>query len=753
MTDITEKPLKYVGRSYPVTNAHERASGQTRYVADMPAHNQLYLRLVTSTIAHGRIKAVHIDQAFLPGVVKIYTHKNTPRTRFNSQQWFNLQNSIKDQVVLTDRVRYFGEPVAAVLAEDPKTAQKAAALVFLEYDPLPLVLDPQDALTTKTPLHGTTPVSEVRFSAGKDNQLESAWADAYQVVEDRVVTPKIHHGAMEPHACLAVPGENGCVIVHSPCQLAYAVRLLVARILELPVRKVRVIKTNVGGSFGGKQEVVLEPLAAFCALDTNRPVMVEMDRTQSIVATRTRTKTIGRVRTAVDRQGLILARDIDFIVDAGAYTSNGPAISGAMGKKTFRLYRLPAQQYRARVVHTNTPISGAVRGYGTPQVSTITEINIDHTARRLGMDPVEFRLKNLVHPFDKDPSGGPSLGNARILDCVTRGAEAFEWNQRRKDAQNQTGRWRRGVGMACAVHGNGYFGAYPDLTTMTLRMEEDGSVFVNACLHELGHGVVTIIRQIVAEVMDLDFEQVTASEADTLFTPFDTGCQASRGVFVIGKCAMQGAEALREMLLEKSAQLLKLAPEDLVNGNGRIWSRNNPGQTYSYKELVHGIIAELQTEVITTLTFQAKANPGSYAAYFVDLAVDTLTGQVEVQKVLAVHDVGRAINPGFVRGQIHGGVQMGLGMALFEEVTVDPKTGRSTSDSLSRYHMVNAPDMPLVDVILIEEKEEHGPFGAKSVSELAAGPIVPATVNAVNHSLNSCLTQLPLTPEKILARQ
>ena len=562
-------------------------------------------------------------------------------------------------------------------------------------------------------------------------------------------TPKIHHAALETHAFLAVPEAKGRITVYSPCQIVYAVRMTVAQVLGLPLHKIRVIKAPVGGAFGGKQEVTFEPLCAFAALHSRKPVRLELDRRETMLATRTRTKTVGYVRTAVNREGKITAREVRLLVDTGAYTSNGAVISAAMGRKLFRLYRIPAQQYRAEVVHTNTPVAGAARGYGSPQIHTVTEINLDHAARLLKIDPVEFRLRNLVHPHDPDLGGGPPLGNARILDCVEKGAAEFSWKEKWRRPP-VAGRWRRGVGMACGTHGNGYYGAYQDFTTMTLRLVEDGSVTLHACLHELGQGVETMMKQIVAEVMSVSPEAVTIPTADTDTSPYDIGCQASRVTFVCGACALKVAEGLREFFVGEVAGMWGCGPEEIVLQNGSVWARSRPEEKRSYGEMAALFQQKKQIEFIRTLTYHSPANPGSYAANFVEVAVDTYTGLVKVLEIVSVHDVGKAINPGFVEGQIQGGIQMGLGMALTEDLPFDDKTGAPKADGFRKYHLLNAPDMPPIRIFLVEEGEEHGPFGAKSVGELAAVPIVPAVVNAVNHALGTCLTVLPLTPERIL---
>lgn len=744
------RDFKYVGRSIPIDDGAAKASGQIKYTGDMVLEGVLYAQLVVSQIAHGRIKNIDISEAMaVPGVVKIYTRNNATKVKFNSQMWFAGQNAIEDQELFPEVVRFIGDTVAAVVAESKAAALRAADLVRVDYELLPVVIDPEEALNGQVAIHDSgNPFFTMKTYYGNAKAVIAAGEGI--VIEDRVETPKIHHAAMENHVCIAVPDHRGRITVYSPCQIVYSVRLIVAKVLELPFHKVRIIKTPIGGSFGGKQEIILETYCAYFAKELGRPVKIEFDRWASIVATRTRTKTIGYVQTAVSPEGKILARDMKHIVDTGAYTSNGRVICYAMGKKLFRLYRIPSQYYQATAVHTNTAIAGAARGYGSPQVQTIAEINLTNAARQLKIDPVEFRLKNLVHPYDTDPAGGPDLGNARIIDCVRKGAEAFGWNEKWNRPKRE-GRWQTGVGLACATHGNGYYGAYQEFGTMTIRMLEDGSVMLNAGLHDLGNGTVTAMKQIVAEVLDIPLDMIEAPEADTDVSPYDIGCQASRVIHVCGANALQAAEELRGMFIKEAAKVLQCSTEDILLAEGMVWNNHEPGRKMSYGQMAAVIQQKNQVELIRTITYQSPANPGSYAVNFVEVAVDTYTGLVKVLDVVAVHDIGQAINRGLVEGQIHGGVQMGLGMAITEDLAYDNKSGVARGSSFSKYHLVNAPDMPPVRVILIEEGEEYGPYGAKSVGEIATIPVTAATVNAINHALDANLTILPVTPDKIMA--
>jgi len=744
-----DQKLKYIGKYIPIHDAKEKVSGKIVYVGDMELHGMLHAKLVLSPIAHGRIKHINISKAeALPGVIAVFNYKNSPEILYNAHKWIEGIEVIRDERLFTSHVRFFGDRIAAVVAESKEIAEKAANLIEVEYEELPVILDPEIAKKADSyPIH---PDGNHFFSKEiKCGNPDEKMKEGFLTIEDRIETPKTHHAAMETHACIADTDQIGNITVYTPCQVIFQVQLIVSEALKIPRNKIRVIKTTTGGSFGGKGQPILEPIAAFLSYTLKRPVKLVLDRTEEIIATRTRTKTIGTVQTAVDKEGNIIARDIHMLVDAGAYTTNGEAIAVAMGKKTFKLYRIYDQRYVAEAVYTNTLIAGACRGYGSPQIHSVTEINLDNVAKALHMDPVEFRLKNLVHPYDKDPTGGPELGNARIIDCVKKGRELFEWDKK-YSRPKQAGRYARGVGMACGAHGNGYFGAYPDFITLSLRINEEGTAVLKGAFHDVGCGTNMTMMQIVAEVLDLDVSKIYIPATDTLVSPFDSaGTQASRVTFVCGGAAKKVAEQVRAKLIAYGAKVLDCMEADVVLEDGYVWDCNSIDLKISYGELAVITQKRYSEEMGATMTYQSPGNPTSYGAHFVEVEVDTMTGRVKILAYLAVHDLGKAINSGFVEGQIQGAVQMGIGMALSEEITFDSK-GKVTAGRFSRYHVINAPDMPEVQVELIERLEDLGPFGAKSIGEAATVPTAPAIINAINHALDVNLTVLPALPDRIM---
>lgn len=373
---------------------------------------------------------------------------------------------------------------------------------------------------------------------------------------------------------------------------------------------------------------------------------------------------------------------------------------------------------------------------------------MNNVARKLNMNPIDIYLNNLVHPYDKDPTGGTALGDSRILDCVIKGAEAFAFRER-FDRKKDTGRYRKGVGMACVTHGNGYKGAYPDFTSVSLSIDTDGGLLLKQSIHDLGCGTVTTMMQIAAEVLDMDIKKIRVFEADTMLTPYDSaGSQASRVTYVCGAAVKNGAEIIKQKLICFGSNLLGLKQEDVYINDGYVCS--NSGDRLSYGEIATQTELKFSEDISTIYTYKSPANPGAYAADFAEVTVDTLTGMVKVTDFLAVHDIGQAINRTFVEGQIHGAVQMGIGYALTEDLNID-KNGNIKSDRFSKYHVINSPDMPDVKVILIENGEENGPFGAKSVGEISTNGVAPAVINAINNAMDVNITTMPANQERVIS--
>jgi xanthine dehydrogenase molybdenum-binding subunit len=743
---VTED-LQYVGGSYPVHDVAQKVTGELVYGSDFSMPGMLHAKLILSTIPHGIVKRIDTSRAeALPGVVKVFSHLNAPMEGFSRARIHPGQDmSFYDETLFSEHVRFVGDRVAAVVATSKATAEAAALLVDVEYEELPALLTIEEALADGAPaIHeGGNLLYEHEIEKGERPDLEGA-----VVVSTTTTTPRIHHAALEPHVCIAQGHSTGGMTVWTTSQGVYAARTVIAELLHMEYHRVRVIKVPMGGSFGGKTEYIIEPVCAFLAHATRRPVKLLLDREECMIATMVRPATSTTIRTACTPDGELLDFEAASTLDSGGFAASTPDYSVHMCKKVTKVYGVPHYQHQGRAVYTNTPVGGAARGWGAPEMAAAAETHMDRVAAALRLDPVELRLKNMVEPHDVDLVTGLPLGDARVRECLERGAVAFDWAARRARPAGR-GRYRRGVGVAAGAHKNGMFGAFPEASRMSLKMNEDGTFQLNASLHEVGCGIVTVMKIIVGEVLGLHPDLIAAGEADTSTTPFDYGTYGSRVTYVVGECARVVADRVRDKLLAAASELLKEPIERLTVADGAVHVQNDGERVIAYRDIAR--LSEMRhvPSIAASTTYYAVSNPASYSVQFAEVEVDTATGLTAVTDFLAVADVGRAINRGMVEAQYQGAVQMGIGYALYEHLDVDDR-GRAGVDGFKNYHIVNAPDMPDVQVLLVEHEGDDGPFSAKSVGEIATVPTAPAVINAVNNAIGTELSDLPLTPERIL---
>lgn len=733
--------LEYVGKRYVREDAYDKARGKNRYTCDRKLTGMLFAKLVLSEKAHASVRIRKEKALSVPGIRAVFTFEDVPAKAYNPHNWSACIDSPEDQYILSDKARYVGDHLALVVGESKAAVEEAVSLVEITYGEEAPVIGLSSARETENAL-----AFEKEVSFGEYDKAER---EAAVIVTTSGSTQKIHHGALESHIALADIDENGNLVLWTPCQTVYQVRFHISSLLGLPYTKIRVIKAVMGGSFGGKGQTVVEPACAFACWKLKQPVMLYMDRADSVIGTRSRNACEMKVETALTREGKILGRRIAADIDGGAYYTNAAAVAMAMAKKLFRMYHMEAQTCHVRTFFTNTIPGGACRGYGSPQAHAITEVNLDLAARELSMDPCELRLKNAAQPMDPDPTGGMNLGNARIEDCIRTGMEAFNWKERRaKVREKNTDRYAWGVGMACGAHGNGYKGSYPEFTNVQMMMHPDGSVEVRIGIHDQGCGTVLTMQQIAAEALHMDVYKIKVYEADTYITPYDAaGTQASRVTYVCGRAVQKAGEALFEKLIRAAGVLYGWDREEVSAADGQLCCR---GGSKSYGEVAKEYEKACSRYLRAELEYEPPSNPGSYSSAFAEVKVDKYTGLVEVTDLLAVHDVGQCMNRTLAEGQVEGGAQMSLGMALCEEMVYDKK-GAIKGCNFSKYHMINAPDMPPVKSIFIEKGEPDGPYGGKSIGELAAVAPGPAVVNAINFALEGRFSDYPVTPEKIIA--
>ena len=750
MTDVPANGV--VGKPHPVDDAALKATGQLRYVDDLKFPGLLYAKVLFSDVPHAKIKHIDISAAeAMAGVHAVVYYKNTPAVYYNSSG--ETLDVFKTERVFDDTMRFIGDRVAAVAAESPAIASAAIRAIKVEYEPLPVNFDPEagacdDAyvILDRGDLYKGNIMEIVRQECGS---VDEAFSTAPHVFEETYTVPRIHHGALEPHGCVAFYDAGGKLTVHTSSQDSFAVRINLSRIFSLPMSRIRVSVPAVGGAFGGKVDMITEPVAAALSIQCGRPVKVMFTRREDIISSRTRHAMKIRLKMGFDDDGNILAEDMQVYCNAGAYASGTSNIVWAMCGKFFKVHRCKNIRFTGYPVITNTPLGGPMRGFGSPQTFFAQQRLMQRAANALGFDMLDMQHKNLTLPDGIDYRFGQPHGNARPFDCLNRAAELIEYKTcLREQTASANDRYRIGVGVSVGAHGNGMFGIRTDITAMVLKMNDDGSCVLFSGSHEMGNAAITLQKQIVSEVLGLQMDMISVVSADTELTPYQLGDYSSRGAFVSGRAALLVAEDMRNKLSGYAAELLATNSMDFTFSGGH--ANASGGKDATIGEIVQFARHKKFTELISEKTAASPASVISYGAHIVKVRVDTISGKVEMLDYAAVHDVGRAINPLSVRGQIEGAIQMGAGYALTEGIQLD-ENGRVKNATLKTYHMLRADEMPkrlLID--LIEEIEPAGPFGAKSIGECSVVPAAAAIANAVSNAVGCEFNHLPITPERVL---
>lgn len=733
---------KIIGNSYPIKDAALKVTGQLKYVGDMKLPNMLHAKLLLSEVAHGRIKSIDISEAEkVPGVRAIATCFNTPQRKYNSALRFYEHNIPETELVFSDVVRFVGDRVAAVAAETEKAAKEAIKLIKVEYEELPSVLTIKDAIKEDAyPIHGeSNKVIEMNLSGG---DVECGFEESDFVFEDSYEVPPIHHSAIETHCAIAHFDYNSKLTIYTPSQNTFGYRIILSQILDMPLNKIRVIRPAIGGAFGGKLEMSIEPVVAILSKMTRRPVKLVLTRKESIIATRTRHGALVNIKTGVKKDGEIVAQDIEIYTNTGAYASSALNVMGALSHKVYKVYKIPNMRFRGIPVYTNTPIAGAMRGYGSPQVFMAQQAQLGKISKSLNIDLIDLQNINAVEPNGVDIRFNSPLGNPRLLDCIEKGKELFNWDEKKAMAKEDE-KYYRGIGMAIGAHGNGVFGAHRDVITLTLKLNEDGSLTLITGVHDMGNGSTTMQTMMVAEVLGITPDKIETLEADTDACPFNLGDYASRGVFVEGGAAKNIAEKLKELILEESSRILEIDKEDLYLEDGYVISNSNKEKRVSLSDVAVSSQSKSYKELIVVEDFASKSGITSYGAHFAEVLVDKNTKEIKVVDYVAVHDVGKAINPISLEGQLEGGVQMGLGYALSEGIEFN-ESGKSTTTDFKNYKIFRSNDMPNLKIHFVEGFEEAGPFGGKSIGECAVVPAAPAVANAVLDATGIEINSLPI---------
>jgi xanthine dehydrogenase molybdenum-binding subunit len=741
-----------VGKSIPKIDSVEKVTGRAKYGPDLKTDGMLHAKLLRSPHAHARVTDIDASEALrMPGVRAIATIEEVPKV---VQYWFFLRSEKKQkQMYLRDNVvRFVGDPVLAVAAEDEETAEEAVSRIRVSYEPLETIYDPQEAFKG-----GSISIHEkgnIVFRVSKQfGDIEKGLRDADLILENQFHTSKQKHAPLEPiGTCLADYSSDGTLTVYSSTQLPHWSQMYLAGLMDLPMNRVRLIKPYTGGAFGARCGLIhgLETMSCWLSRKAGRPVKMSFTRREEFLATESRHPMTIDLKTGVTNDGTLVANEIRILADVGAYGTHYIGVIADCLSTGVGLYNIPNVDFQAAAVHTNTSPCGAFRGYGNPQMNFAQESQMDMIAEKIGMDPVEFRRKNYRRLGEFDPVFNKEIRSNGLEECMDQGSKVFGWNEKPWE-KPESGSLKKGRGMAVLLHGTGAAGALPDPASATIMINADGTVNIMTAAADDGQGNRTVLAQIASEVLGIEFEKIVLSATDTAVTPLDGGTHGSRQTYCGGHAVQQAAGQARRKLFEFAAKELEVPLERFEIRDSTIFDKDNPDTRISVPDLMRKTqITDMSLcrQIVETFSGVAPSMPGYYGADFAEVEVDANTGQVRVLRLTGAFDVGKAINPDFVEGQITGGGVMGIGWALTEELIME--RGEILNPGFRDYRLLRSTDIPKLDSIIVESHEPTGPFGAKGVGEGSMVCVASAIANAVYDAVGVRIKDLPITPEKVL---
>lgn len=776
LTDKKE-PYATVGKSEPKVDSVKLAQGKSAFVADFEIRGLLHAKVLKSPVAHARIKSIDASKArALPGVAAVLTHEDIPRVVWSTAGQSDPIPGPLDTFSLDTKVRFVGDRVAFVAAETPEIAEHALSLIDVEYEELPVLLDIEEAMKPGAPILHDEPeyvdfadsdasknlAAEIRIDIG---DVEKGFAEADRVFESVYDVPKVQQAHIEPHVCITYWDEDDRLVVRSSTQVPFHARRMLAPVLGLPVKRIRVIKPRVGGGFGGKQEVQIEDIAAHLTIATGRPVMHETTREEEFIASRSRHPMRIWMKTGVKNDGTMTANEMKILSDTGANGAHALTVTGNTGHKSLALYvgdgeyrKNPNIRFYADIVYTNRPPSGAYRGYGVPQGYWPLDRHLEKIAAEMDFDPIQFRLKNAIrpgeyHPFSTAWNEGREprpeiIETVGLEECVRQGKAAIGWDTKHNNTEWQqvSPTKRRGVGIATVMQGTAI--PYLDMGGASLKMNDDGSFNLLVGATDLGTGSDTVLGQMAAEVLGVPLEDILVYSSDTDMTPFDVGAYASSTTFVSGAAATHAAEKVAERIKVRAAKMLDLDDHSVIELKDR-HAVAPDGRRVPLSEIALDTLhRNEQEQIMATASYVSPTSPPPFAAQFAEVTVDTETGQVTVDKLVMAVDSGVIVNPIAASGQIEGGMTQALGYAVCEEMVYNKK-GEAREKDFGDYHIFRADEMPEMEVIFVETFEPSHPFGVKAVAEIPMDGVAPAVGNAVKNAVGVDIDTNPVTPEKV----
>lgn len=747
-----------IGKPLPMADAPSKVTGFGKYTDDLVAPGMLFGRILHSPHPHARIRAIDVSQAeALPGVKAIATGEDAPNP------YGILPIGHDERVFALDKARYIGDNVAAVAATSAEVAEQALDLIRVDYELLPAWFDPLDSMeATEHWLHENKPRNIEKEYHHHFGNVDEGFAQADFIREQRFYAGEVNHAAMEPHSTLAIWEPDNRLTVYSSTQVPYYLHRTLSEVCEMPMSQIRVIKPLIGGGFGGKSEIIpLEVAASVLAKKARRPVKITYTREEVFLAHRGRPITYVDVKIGLTKAGKIVAVAARVVQDGGAYCGYGPVTVLYSGALLGALYDIPNVKYDGYRVLTNKPACGAMRGHGTVNVRFAFESLLDDLAHDAGLDPAEVRRRNLLQApcFTVNNLRVTSYG---LPECIEKVVERSGWKEKKGKLPRG-----RGIGFACSHYVSG--AANPIIrsnmphTTVNMKIDRDAAVTVYTGASEIGQGSDTLHIQIAAEVLGVRLERIKLVAADTELTPIDLGSYSSRVTFMAGNACLAAAKEMRRQIFDAVAQKYGCDPALLVARDEHIFTTDDSRLRIRFDDAV-ALAIERYGALVSRGTYAppdearggkfkgAGVGPSpsySYSAQTAEVTVDTETGQVRVERIVAAHDCGKALNPLTVEGQIEGSVYMGMGQALQEEMVW--KSGRLMNPTLLEYRVPTTLETPEIESIIVESNDPEGPFGAKEAGEGSLAATIPAIANAIYDAVGVRITSLPITPEKVLA--
>lgn len=747
--------FSYIRKRHPRVDGEDKVTGKTRFLTDMKVEGMVFAAPVYSSIPFGNIRSIDKSDAISdPDYISSVFAEDIP----NENQ---VGVIIEDQPLLAkDIVRYIGDTIGLVVATSPEAAfliSKKVRIEYVEKKPYLSIDDSKQA--TDNFIHDNNIACTHQVIRG---DIEKGFQESDIIVEETFRTPYQEHYYLEPQGCIAIPEENDRMVVYGSLQCPFYVQKAVCKVLGLPYRNVKVIQAPTGGAFGGKEDVPSEVCArtALAAKVLGRPVKMVYNRYDDVQLTSKRHPFQMKYKVGVTSDGRLIAAEVLLEENAGAYATLSSVVSYRATAQAMGPYVIPNIKVHSTSFYTNLPPTGAFRGFGSPQATFGHERMMDILAERLNMDPVEFRLKNILKPGEETLTGHKLHVSVGAEETIIRARDSADWSQNR-NAPRKEGRYVDGIGISTSHYGNclGAAGWHMDGSGAKIQIHRDGSVFVSFGLVEMGQGSLTVVTQMTAEALGISPERISVLPTDTTQVPDSGPSVASRVVVMTGNAIRDAAGKLMPVLISAAAELLKTKPEQVEIKNDRVREKQT-GESLSFDELTEHLFVSNHPMVadgwwhVPELNYDQEKGVGeayftySYSTHIAKVRVDTLTGQVKVNKIWAAHDVGRAINPAGLEAQVEGGTAQGIGWALTENFRIE--NGKVITPNLSTYLLPTAMDVAEVETILIEDPEPEGPWGAKGIGEPAIIPTAAAIANAVTHAIGVQMNEIPMTLENVL---